>query len=91
MRGAETVEEVDERHAGFQCREVGNAGQVHNLLHGAFSQHGEARLAAGHYILMVAEDAQGVAGEGAGRYVEYAGQVLAGNLVHVGNHQQQTL
>ena len=40
---------------------------------------------------MVAEDRQRVAGERTGRHVEYTGQKLAGDLVHVGDHQQETL
>ena len=91
VRGAEAVEEVDERHACLQGSQVGNTGEVHHFLYRAFGQHGEACLAAGHYILMVAEDTQGVAGQCTCGYVEYAGQVFTGNLVHVGDHQQQTL
>jgi len=40
---------------------------------------------------VVAEDAEAVRGERAGADVEHAGQQFAGNLVHVGNHQQQAL
>ena len=40
---------------------------------------------------MIAEDRQGVRGQGTGRAVDDAGQQLAGDLVHIGDHQQQTL
>ncbi len=33
MRGAEAVEEVEERHAGLERDDVGDAGQVHDFLH----------------------------------------------------------
>ena len=89
--GAETVEEVDKRHAAFEGSEMGNGRKVHDFLHRAFAEHGKARLAACHDIAVVAEDTERVRGKGAGRYVEHAGQQLAGNLVHVGNHQQQAL
>ncbi len=31
MRGAESVEEVQERNTGLQCHDVGNARQIHHL------------------------------------------------------------
>ena len=40
---------------------------------------------------MVAEDVQRVGGHGTGGHVEHGGQQLAGELVHVGDHQQQAL
>ena len=91
VRGAESVEEVQERHAGLQRHEVRDARQVHHLLHGRGGQHGEARLPGGHHVLMVAEDRQRLRGQRAGRNVEDARQQLARNLVHIGDHQQQTL
>ena len=65
--------------------------KVHNLLHVALAQHGKAGLAAGHHVGMVAEDVQGVGGYGTGGNMEHAGQLLGRDLVHVGDHQQQTL
>ena len=91
MRGAETVKEVDEGDAALDGGEVGDTGQIHYLLYRTFGEHGEAGLTARHDVLVVAEDAEGVAGEGAGRDVENAWQQLAGNLVHIWNHQQQAL
>ncbi len=91
VRGTETVEEVYERYARLDGRQVGDAGKVHYFLNRALGQHGEAGLSHGHYVLVVAENRQGVRGDGAGRNVEYGRQHLAGDFIHVGNHQQQTL
>ena len=91
VRSTETVEIVDERHAGLQGCQVGNSRKVHYLLYRTRAEHGETSLAASHYILMVTEDTQRVRGQGAGRNVEHARQQLACNLVHIGDHQQQTL
>ena len=91
MRGTESVKEVQEGNAALDGSQMGHAGEVHNFLHAAFRQHGETGLAAGQYVLMVAEDAQGAGGQGAGRYVEHGRQQFAGNFIHVRNHQQQTL
>ena len=60
MRGAETIEEVNEGHARLERGQMGHGRQVHDLLHGAFAEHGKASLAAGHHILVVAKDAKSV-------------------------------
>ena len=70
---------------------MGDQGHILRLLHGAGGQHGKAGLAAGHNVRLVAEDAQRVGSQGAGRYVEHAGQQLAGDLIHIGYHQQEAL
>ena len=55
VRCAEAVEEVDERYAALDGRKMCYTGEVHNFLYGAFGKHGEACLAAGHYVLVVTE------------------------------------
>ena len=40
---------------------------------------------------VVAENGQGVGGQGAGRHMKNAGKKFAGDFVHVGDHQQQAL
>jgi hypothetical protein len=74
VAGAEAVEEVHEGHAGVDGGKVRHQGQVHAFLHAGGGEHGEAGLAAGHDVLMVAEDGQRVGGNGARRNVEHAGQ-----------------
>ena len=91
VAGAEAVEEVQEGHAALDGGQVSDGGEVHDLLHVALAEHGKAGLAAGHDVLVVAEDGQRVAGQGAGRDVEHAGEQLARDLVHVGDHEQQAL
>ncbi len=44
--GTEAVEEVQERNVALDGGQVGNRRQVHDLLHVALGQHGEAGLAA---------------------------------------------
>ena len=91
VRGAETVEEVYERHAGLQRSEVSSGGHIHNLLYATFAEHSETSLAASHHVLVVTEDTERVRSQRTGRNVEYARNQLTGNLVHVRNHQEQTL
>ena len=91
VRGAETVEEVDEGNTALNGGQMGHGSQVHDLLNVILAQHGKAGLTAGHDVGMIAEDVQSVAGHGTGGHVEHAGQQFAGDLVHIGDHQQQTL
>ena len=66
VRGAETVKEVDEGNMSLDGAQVGNTGQVHNLLHTALGEHGKTGLAGSHHVLVVTEDTQGVAGQRTG-------------------------
>ena len=89
--GAEAVKEVDKGDAALDGCQVGHGAQVHDLLGVGLAQHGKAGLAAGHDVGMVAEDVQRVGGHGTGGHVKHGGHQLTGQLVHVGNHQQQAL
>ena len=91
VRGPETVEEVDEGNTALDGSQMGHGSQVHDLLGIILAQHGEAGLTAGHDVGVIAKDVQGVGGDRTGGHVEHAGQQLAGDLVHVGDHQQQAL
>ena len=91
VAGTEAVEEVDERHTALQRGQVRHSSQVHDLLRVGLGQHGKARLAAGIYVGMIAEDVQRMAGHGTGGNMEHGGQQLTGDLIHVGDHQQQAL
>ncbi len=91
MRGAEAVEEVDERDAALDGGQVRHGGQIHDLLRVGLGEHGEAGLAAGHNVGMVAENVQRVGGNRTRGNMEYARQQLASDLVHVRDHQEQAL
>ena len=58
VRGAEAVEEVQERGLAGNGGKVGDGSEVHDLLHVALRQHGKAGLAASHDIGVVTEDVQ---------------------------------
>ena len=91
VRGAEAVEEVHERHARLERSRVGNERHVLRLLPGSGVEHDEARRAAAHHVGVVAEDRERVRRERARRHVHRERNELAGDLVHVGDHQQQAL
>lgn len=54
-------------------------------------QHGKGRLAAVHHVGVVAEDGECMGAHGTGRHMQYAGQPLAGDTVHGGDHQHKAL
>ena len=70
---------------------MGHTCEVHHFLYWTFAEHSETCLAGRHHILMIAEDGEGMWCDGARRYVEHTGEQLTCNLVHIRNHQQQTL
>ena len=91
MRSAETVEEREERDFAFEGREVGDQCEVVGFLNGRGRGHRETGGTAAHHVGMVAEDRQRLGGQGAGRNVEDGREHFTGDLVHVRDHQQQTL
>ena len=91
VRGAEPVEEVQERHARAQRGGLRDERQVVGLLHGCRCEQGEPRLAGRHHVRVVAEDRQALRRERPGGDVQHRRRQLAGDLVHVRDHQQQAL
>ena len=91
VAGAESVEKVEERHAGFKRGKVRDKRKVHDFLHGIGGQHGKTGLTARHYVRMVTEDVKRVRGKRPGADVEHGGKKLARDFVHIGDHQQQAL
>ena len=91
VRGTEAVEEVQERHGALEGRQVRDERHVLSLLHGVGREHREAGLAASHDVGVVAEDGKRMVSQRTGAHMENARQQLAGDLVHVRDHQQQAL
>ena len=89
--GAEPVKEVDERNTSLNCRQMRYSAQVHNLLRVGLTQHGETGLTAGIHVGMIAKDIQCLRCHRTGRNMKHSGQQLAGDLIHIGDHQQQAL
>jgi len=89
--GAEAVEEVQERHAGLQRGGLRDERGVHHFLDAVGGKHRPADLAAGHHVLVVAEDREGGGGQRARGDMEDRRGQLARDLVHVGDHQQEAL
>ena len=61
MRSPEAVKEMQERHAPFDCRQMGDCGQVCRFLYARGCQHSIACLSAGHHVRVVAEDGKRMA------------------------------
>ena len=91
VRGTEAVEKMHERHAALQGGHLCQQGYVLCLLHRSGGEQGEPGLAYAHHVGMITEYRQPLGGQRTGRDVDHRRGQLAGNLVHVGDHQQQAL
>ena len=91
VAGAETIKEVQEGNPALDGGQVSHSAQVHDFLCIGGSQHSKTGLTAGINVLVVAEDAQRMAGQCTGRNIDDGGEQLAGNLIHIGDHQKQAL
>src|SRR5512135_1094521 len=81
MGSAEAVEKVDERYAGFERGRLRNGREVMRLLHRSRGNQAESGLADGHDVLVIAENRQGLGGNGPRRHMEHCAGELAGDLV----------
>ena len=70
---------------------MGDQGKVHHLLHRIGKEHGPAGAARRHDIAVVTKDGKPLGSQGTRRNVKDGAGQLAGNLVHVGDHEQQAL
>ena len=91
VRGAETVEEVEEGNSALDACQMGNGAKIHYFLRAVCAEHGIAGAAAAHNVGVIAEDGKSVGGQRTGGNVDNAGLMFAGDLVHIGDHQQKTL
>ena len=89
--GAEAVEEVQE---GIRpARVAAWAMRAKSMTSCTEAEQSMAKpvVAAGHDVGVIAEDRQGLGGQGARRDMHDRRRQFAGDLVHVGDHQQQAL
>ena len=91
MGGPESVEEMQEGNPCLQGSRLGNQGEIMRFLNAGGGQHRKPGLAHRHDIRVIAEDRQSLAGQRAGGDVEHRAGEFAGDLVHIGNHQEQSL
>ena len=91
MRGAETVEEMQEWQARLEGRRLSDQGNVHDLLYAAGGQHRPAGRSGRHDVALIPEDRKGLGRQGAGGNVEDRRRQFPGDLEHVGDHQEQAL
>ena len=70
---------------------MSDSAEVHNFLNVRGAEHRVTRLTAGVDVRMVAEDVECVARDAAGGNVYDVRNELAGDLVHVRDHEKKTL
>ena len=91
MRSTETVEELQERYARLVGGEVGNESEIHFFLNGSGGEHGETGVAACHHVGVVAEDGERLGGKRTGGHMEHGRDEFTRDLVHIRDHEEQTL
>ena len=91
MGGAKAVEKVQKGHPRLEGRHLGDGGKVLGFLHRKGRQQRKSGRAGAHHIRVVAENRQRMGGDGPRRDMETKRQQLAGDLVQVGDHQQEPL
>ena len=91
MRGAEAVEEMQERHARFQRRHLRDQRAIVRLLHRRGTQQRKPRGPSGHHVRMIAEDRQRRRRQRARGDMKDGRVQLPGDLEHVRQHQHQAL
>ncbi len=91
MRCPEAVEEVQERDPRSQRGRMGDQREIVRLLHRTCREHRPTGRPGMHHVAVVAEDRQRVGGDRAGRHMHDGRRQLAGDLEHVGDHQQEAL
>ena len=91
VRGPETIEEVHEGHPGRKGRCMRHRCHVVCLLDRGRREHCESGLADAHHVRVVTEDRQGLCGDRPSCHMEHSRSQLAGDLVHVRDHEQKAL
>ena len=71
--------------------EMRHGAEVHRLLGAVGGEKRETGLAAGHDVAVVAENRERVGRNAAGGDVEHARELLGGDLIHVRDHEQESL
>ena len=82
-QGSDRKTKAQEGHAGLDGGQMGHGNQIHNLLHAGSGHHGNAGGAAGHHILMIAEDVVGLLCHGPGRHMEHGGHPMTGHDMYI--------
>ena len=91
MTGPEAIKEVEYRQAGLNCRQMRHCRQIHYFLRAVRGQHGKTGLSGCHHVRMVPKNRQRLRGDSSRRYMKNARQPFRRNLIHVRNHEEQTL
>ena len=91
VRRAETIKEVDKRHAAFKRGDMRNQRKILCFLNAAGAEHGAACLTHGHHVGVIAKDGERMGRNGTCGDVQDEGGQLAGEFVQRRDHQQQSL
>ncbi|KAF5039932.1 hypothetical protein DSECCO2_538770 [anaerobic digester metagenome] len=91
VRSAEAVKEQQDGDGSLQSGNLAYDGQIHHFLDAVAGHHGKTSVAGTHHVRMIAKNREGLRRQRTGGYVKHCGEHLAGNLVHIWQHQHQAL
>ena len=91
VAGAEAIEAVQHRQPAEQGGPAGDGGKIARLLHARRHQNGATGTTGGHQIALIAEDREGLGGDGTASHMQHHRREFTGPAVEVGQHQQQPL
>ena len=89
--GAEAIEEMDKRHTRLERRSVRNERHIHCFLHAVGGQQRKTGRAGSRHIRVVTKNRKCLRGQRAGSHMEDRGSQFTRDLVHIRDHQEETL
>lgn len=91
VRGSESIHEVQKGNPRVQCRHLTNNGHVMGFLNTETRDHREATSSNQHRVTVVSIDRKRLSRKGSRGDMYDRRQKLSGDLVEVGNVEQQAL
>ena len=70
---------------------MGNNGQIHRFLDRSRSDETISCVPCGHHIRMIAKNGQGLTGQRPCRYMKHGRKHFSSDLMHVGQHEHESL
>ena len=91
VRRPETIEEVQEWYLCFESGQMAYQRQIHDFLDGSCGHQRESCVSDAHHVRVISEDRQRLACKRTCRDMEDRRNHLTSDLVHVWDHEKQSL
>src|SRR5579859_336233 len=91
MRGTKAIENIEKWDARTEGSRLCYQRHIHCFLRRITKQHAEAGGTNRHHIAVITEDGKRMGGQRPGCNMKYSGYQFPGDLIHIGDHQEQSL